>query len=46
LLERTFGKVPQGVQMQVATFSLKELSEYREKLKNPPIIDVEITKSP
>ena len=35
LLERTFGKVPQGVQMQVATFSLKELSEYREKLKNP-----------
>jgi len=33
LLERAFGKVPQGVQMQVATFSLKELAEYREKLR-------------
>ncbi len=33
LFERAFGKVPQGVQMQVATFSLKELAEYREKLK-------------
>ena len=40
LLERAFGKVPQGVQMQVATFSLKELAEYREKLKNPPLQDV------
>lgn len=39
LLERGFGKVPQGVQMQVATFSLKELAEYRKALKNPPLIE-------
>ena len=37
LLERAFGKVPQGVQMQVATFSLKELAEYRKGLNNPPV---------
>jgi hypothetical protein len=37
LLERAFGKVPQGVQMQVATFSLKELAEYRKGLQNPPV---------
>lgn len=36
LLDRAFGKVPQGVQMQVATFSLKELAEYRKSLNNPP----------
>jgi hypothetical protein len=35
LLDRAFGKVPQGVQMQVATFSLKELAEYRKSLANP-----------
>ena len=39
LLDRGFGKVPQGVQMQVATFSLKELAEYRKGLQNPPEID-------
>ena len=39
LLDRAFGKVPQGVQMQVATFSLKELAEYRKGLQNPPEID-------
>ena len=38
LLERAFGKVPQGVQMQVATFSLKELAEYRKGFLNPPEI--------
>ena len=32
LFERAFGKVPQGVQMQVATFSLKELAEYRKEI--------------
>ena len=37
LLERAFGKVPQGVQMQVATFSLKDLAEYRKSLQNPPV---------
>jgi len=37
LLDRAFGKVPQGVQMQVATFSLKELAEYRKNLQNPSI---------
>ena len=37
LLERAFGKVPQGVQMQVATFSLKELAEYRKGLQNTPV---------
>jgi len=36
LLDRAFGKVPQGVQMQIATFSLKELAEYRKGLLNPP----------
>ena len=36
LLERAFGKVPQGVQMQVATFSLKELAEYRKSLLQSP----------
>ena len=36
LLERAFGKVPQGVQMQVATFSLKELAEYRKSLLQKP----------
>lgn len=37
LLDRAFGKVPQGVQMQVATFSLKELAEYRKSLLQPPV---------
>ena len=36
LLERAFGKVPQGVQMQVATFSLKELADYRKSLLEKP----------
>ena len=36
LLDRAFGKVPQGVQMQVATFSLKELADYRKSLLEKP----------
>lgn len=40
LLDRAWGKVPQGVQMQVATFSLKELAEYRKSLINPQSQDV------
>lgn len=32
LLERAFGKVPQGVQVQSVQFSLKELAEYRKNL--------------
>lgn len=39
LLERAFGKVPQGVQVQSVQFSLKELAEYRKKLKEPPTIE-------
>jgi len=46
LLDRAFGKSIQAINLQAVTFSLKDLAEYREKLKNPPIIDVEITKSP
>ena len=42
ILDRAFGKVPQGVQMQVATFSLKELAEYRKGLNNPPSIENQI----
>ena len=34
LFDRAWGKPAQAVQMQVATFSLKELAEYREELKN------------
>jgi hypothetical protein len=33
LLERAFGKVPQGVNIQAVQFSLKELSEYRKNLQ-------------
>jgi len=46
LFDRAFGKSIQAINLQAVTFSLKDLAEYREKLKNPPIIDVEITKSP
>jgi phosphoribosylpyrophosphate synthetase len=33
LLDRGFGKVPQGVNIQAVQFSLKELSEYRKNLQ-------------
>lgn len=45
LFERAFGKVPQGVQMQVATFSLKELAEYRDNLRKETVKSKEITET-
>ena len=33
LLDRGFGKVPQGINVQAVQFSLKELSEYRKNLQ-------------
>lgn len=37
LLERAFGKVPQGVNVQSVQFSLKELAEYRKSLRRETI---------
>lgn len=36
LLERGFGKVPQGVNLQAVTFSLKDLADYRKSLAENP----------
>ena len=32
-LDRAFGKIPQGINVQAVQFSLKELSEYRKNLQ-------------
>ena len=33
LLERAFGKIPQGVNIQAVQFSLKELADYRKAVQ-------------